>query len=297
MSRKIVLASVMILGATNAAFAIDCRTSPDRSVTGKWSVETVDGKICWFLGNSATPKESLRWQGSAKADSKKAAGAAAPKQAEPRKPASQPAPEKAKAQKAAAPQEQPKKSTSPRAAEKEQAKKSANPRATGQDQGKKVSIPRAPEPDQPGKVAAAPDGETIQCRTEPDKSGPGRWSWRTVEGKQCWFLGARDTPREQLQWPSQERVAPSQDDVSLTKRTQPPEAEPASPDSSQLVNQESNGDLEFIVPGAWIAGPLSIDVKVGAQFLTHVSITLWPLLADTPTTTQYLRTADFAFGR
>ena len=83
----------------------------------------------------------------------------------------------------------------------------------------------------------------------------------------------------------------------MQRRPEPREEEPAAPDSSQLVNQESDGDLEFIVPGAWIAGPLSIDVKVGAQFLTHVSITLWPLLADTPTTTQYLRTADFAFGR
>ena len=296
MSKKTVLASVMILGATNAALAVDCRISPDLTIKQKWSVETVDGKICWFLGNSGTPKEQLRWPGSAKAESKKPESAAAPKQAESKKLASQPGPEKAKAKKAAAEQDQAKKSASARAAEKEQAKKPASPRATGQDQGKKVSSPRAPEQDQPGKVAAVPDGEKIQCRTEPDKSGPGRWSWRTVEGKQCWFLGARDTPREQLQWPPQEPVAPSQDDASLTRRPQPPEAEPASPDSSQLVNQETNGDLEFIVPGAWIAGPLSIDVKVGAQFLTHVSITLWPLLADTPTT-QYLRTADFAFGR
>ena len=286
MSKKIVLASVIILGATNAALAVDCRTSPDLTIKQKWSVETVDGKICWFLGNSATPKEQLRWPGSAKTDSKKAASSAATKQAEPRKLASQPAPEKAKAQKAAAPQEQAKKSASPRTAEKEQAKKSASPRATDQDQGKKVSSPRAPEQDQPGKVATVPAGETIQCRTAPDKSGPGRWSWRQVDGRQCWFLGARETPREQLQWPPQERVAPSQDDASLN---------PASPNSSQLVNQESNGDIEFIVPGAWFATPLSIDLKVGAQFLTHVSITLWPLVGDTPT--QYLRTADFAFGR
>ena len=33
------------------------------------------------------------------------------------------------------------------------------------------------------------------------------------------------------------------------------------------------------MPGAWIAGPLSIDLELGAQFLTHVSITLWPLLS------------------
>ena len=67
MSKKIVLASAMILGATNAAFAVDCKTSPDMTARGKWSVESVDGKICWFLGNSGTPKEDLRWPGSAKA--------------------------------------------------------------------------------------------------------------------------------------------------------------------------------------------------------------------------------------
>jgi hypothetical protein len=294
MSKKIVLAGAIILGATNAAFALDCRTSPDLSIKQKWSVETVDGKICWFLGNSGTPKEELRWPGSAKAESKKADSAAAPKPVEAKKLVSQPAPEKAKAKKAAAEQDQAKKPASPRAAEKEQTKKPASPRAAEQDQGKKVSSPRAPEQDQPRKAAAVPAGEKILCRPAPDKSGPGRWSWKTVEGKQCWFLGARDTPREQLQWPPQERVAPSQDDASLQRRPQPREEEPPL-NSSQLVNQDSDGDLEFIVPGAWIAGPLSIDLELGAQFLTHVSITLWPLLSDTPT--QYLRTADFAVGR
>ena len=58
MSKKIVLAGAMILGATNAAFALDCRTSPDLSIKPKWSVETVDGKICWFLGNSGRRKRS-----------------------------------------------------------------------------------------------------------------------------------------------------------------------------------------------------------------------------------------------
>ena len=53
----------------------------------------------------------------------------------------------------------------------------------------------------PKKLAALPAGQKIQCHEQIDKSKSGRWSWRMVEGRQCWFIGDRETPRESLQWP------------------------------------------------------------------------------------------------
>jgi hypothetical protein len=304
MSKKIVLAGAIILGATNAALAVDCRTSPDQSVRGKWSVETVDGKICWFLGNSATPKEELRWPGRDKAESKKAASSTAPKQAESKKP-EQAKPDKsagaakreqAESKKSAASpkreQVEPKKSADSSRRDQAEPKKTADSSKREQAEPRKLASLAKSGPAQPEKLASSPSGQKVECQAQVDKSKSGRWSWRTIDNRQCWFVGGHDTPRESLFWPVQ-KAAPTQDDAKNDPR--PPEGKPASPDSSQLVNQESGGDLEFIVPGAWFASPLSIDLQVGAQFLTHVSITLWPLVGDTPT--QYLRTADFAFGR
>jgi hypothetical protein len=287
MSKKVVLACAMVLGATTAASAVDCRSAPDLTAKGKWSVETVGGKICWFQGDSGTPKEELRWPGGERivgtkpVDTKKPAAAPAAEKAQPKKVTTAPTREDPKKKQTAA--------TSKR--EQPEPKNAASASRREQPEPKKLASLAKPERAQPETLAAAP-AEKIQCRPEADNSKPGHWRWRMIDNKQCWFVSERTVPREWLEWPSDERGKPTQDDANL--KPQPVEEEP-SPDSTQLVNQESGGDLEFIVPGAWFATPLSIDLKVGAQFLTHVSITLWPLVGDTPT--QYLRTADFAFGR
>ncbi|MEX2126861.1 MAG: hypothetical protein WD871_01275 [Xanthobacteraceae bacterium] len=135
-------------------------------------------------------------------------------------------------------------------------------------------------PTEPAKQVALRPAQKIQCRSQAE--GPGRWAWRLIDGKQCWFLGARETPKEQLQWPADERVEPPRlVEIAPEREPDPPEAEPASLEPWQLVNQKSNGDLVFAVQGPWIASPMSFDFNVGAEFLTHVPMTLWPLLVKT----------------
>jgi hypothetical protein len=158
---------------------------------------------------------------------------------------------------------------------------------------------------QPKKLAALPAGQKIQCQEQIDKSKPGRWSWRTVEGRQCWFIGDRETPRESLQWPPQKQAElrkqfgespeaelrkqfdesterpewPKDTDPIPEPVEQPAETADAAPPAWQLVNQESAGDLLFLAQDAWFA-LLSIDFNVGAEFLTDVPMTHWPALAE-----------------
>ena len=170
----------------------------------------------------------------------------------------------------------------------------------------------AAEPAQKEKVAADTT-QNIQCRAEPE--GSGRWTWRTVEGRKCWFVRARDTPRASLHWPREQKrespgdianatAAPAADHASIRVRTveiaasdsaateHPEDAEIDSPDVAaepfvladahpwQLVNLEAGGDLEFLAVGEPVSTPLSINLDVGNEFLTRVPVTHWPVLAQ-----------------
>jgi hypothetical protein len=286
-AESVVYASVLILCATNAAVAIECKALPDLTVRGKWSLEWIDNKVCWFLGDSGTPKEELHWPGRERAEAKKPAGAPAPEQA------------------------QPKKSASTRAPEPAQAKKPAS---------SKPASPPAPE--QAQKLAASPAGQKIQCLAEPDKSKAGHWWWRQIDGRQCWYIGEARMPKERLEWPAQERVAPSKEAeqpkqvtipsavelpreaeqpkvFGITRAVEPPQqaeppanaeatpelnaqslqATPPTLESWQLVNQTSDGDLEFLAQDGWVA-LMSIDLNLGAEYLTQVPTSSWPVLAQ-----------------
>jgi hypothetical protein len=55
--------------------------------------------------------------------------------------------------------------------------------------------------------------------------------------------------------------------------------ETASVSSWQIVNQESDGDLEFLAKDAWVA-LMHIDMNLGKEFLTHVPMESWPVQAE-----------------
>ena len=199
MTKRIVLAFAFIFSAASPALAIDCHGLPDVEIRGVWSLQMVDGKFCWYLGDRSTPKEQLRWPGPAQA--------------------------------------------------------------------------------QPKKLATLPAGQKIQCQEQIDKSKSGRWSWRTVEGRQCWFIGDRETPRKSLQWPKPKLADWPRDTDPIPEPVElPAEAADAAP-TWQLVNQESAGDLLFLAQDAWFV-LLSIDFNVGAEFLTDVPMPYWPALAE-----------------
>jgi hypothetical protein len=61
-------------------------------------------------------------------------------------------------------------------------------------------------------VAVAIAGEVTDCQTRVERAGPGDltyWSWRTIEGKQCWYRGDRWKPKHELRWPETIRTAAS----------------------------------------------------------------------------------------
>jgi hypothetical protein len=234
MAGRILVAIVLMLGAANAAQAIECKALPDMTIQGTWQWQIIDGRFCWYLGDRSTPKEQLRWPG--------------PEQALPR------------------------------------------------------------------RLAALPAGQKIQCQAQVDKAKGGRWSWRLVDNRQCWFVGERDTPREWLQWPPQEQSelrkqfgeSPQpelrkQFDESAERQELPEDVQkmlqfteqpPESMHGWQIVNQESGGDLEFIARDAWMAF-LSIDLNIGAEYLTDVPMTYWPVLtARTPQLDQMATVAN-----
>jgi len=162
------------------------------------------------------------------------------------------------------------------------------------------------------KTAAQPAQKT-ECRAR--AAGPGPWRWRTVDGRQCWFVGTRDTPRETLHWPAGQKrelprenanvaVAPPSNPAPIRVKTvelpAPESGAPEhpghtgidSPESAaepspladahpwQLVNLEAGGDLEFLAVGDPVRSPLSINLNVGNEYLTRVPVTHWPRLAQ-----------------
>lgn len=45
----------------------------------------------------------------------------------------------------------------------------------------------------------------IDCHDAQGKGG--RWSWRTVDGKRCWYQGAAGVDKAKLRWPSNNKSA------------------------------------------------------------------------------------------
>jgi hypothetical protein len=63
----------------------------------------------------------------------------------------------------------------------------------------------------------------IDCLSAPDPTEPGRWSWREIEGRKCWYkrVGAVP-PKSEFIWPEHAKKAPLMEDrePSLTEATQ-----------------------------------------------------------------------------
>ena len=140
-------------------------------------------------------------------------------------------------------------------------------------------------PEQPRKLAGPPPGGKIQCQEQVDTSKSGRWHWRTIDNRQCWFVGDRETPREWLQWPPRKFVESLRDPESVAANDDLPSSEPgeavavAVAPGWRIVNPESNADVEFLARDAWLM-LLSIDFNVGAEYFTSLPVSYWPVLAE-----------------
>jgi hypothetical protein len=51
-------------------------------------------------------------------------------------------------------------------------------------------------------VAVAIAGEVTDCQTSVTRNDGdlAHWSWRTIDGRQCWYRGARWKPKHELRW-------------------------------------------------------------------------------------------------
>jgi hypothetical protein len=45
------------------------------------------------------------------------------------------------------------------------------------------------------------EAAAIECSAEP-QSGKGHWSWRTIDGKKCWYPGRPGISKDKLRWPA-----------------------------------------------------------------------------------------------
>jgi hypothetical protein len=55
---------------------------------------------------------------------------------------------------------------------------------------------------------SAGDAAAIECQEH--RGGGGYWSWRQIEGRQCWYQGRHMIPKEDLHWPE---ASPSQAEI------------------------------------------------------------------------------------
>src|SRR5262245_27242326 len=44
----------------------------------------------------------------------------------------------------------------------------------------------------------------IECQSKPDSKG--RWSWRSVDGKKCWYKGSAVISKSKLRWPEKKKI-------------------------------------------------------------------------------------------
>jgi hypothetical protein len=61
-----------------------------------------------------------------------------------------------------------------------------------------------------GMIALGPLGSAasgaVQCKAEVPAARTGYWSWRNIDGKQCWYQGKPGMDKANLEWP---RATPS----------------------------------------------------------------------------------------
>jgi hypothetical protein len=74
----------------------------------------------------------------------------------------------------------------------------------------------------------------IDCAAEAP-SGKGHWSWRTIDGKKCWYQGRPGISKDKLRWPA---ATVGQNDRRAVDRA-PRAAEPEMLDAAQALAQDT----------------------------------------------------------
>ena len=70
--------------------------------------------------------------------------------------------------------------------------------------------------------------EAKQCSAELPPNPPRHWSYRLIDGRNCWYEGENNFPKALLQWPDQSGA------LSAFNKVVPPKAD--SPEAAQTVS-------------------------------------------------------------
>jgi hypothetical protein len=57
-------------------------------------------------------------------------------------------------------------------------------------------------------LLAAGPAFAIDCHVKPPGDRNGKWAWRLIDGRQCWYQGERGLPKSELRWPPEEEQEP-----------------------------------------------------------------------------------------
>jgi hypothetical protein len=102
-------------------------------------------------------------------------------------------------------------------------------------------------------VAVAIAGEVTDCQTDVTRTAGdlAHWSWRTIDGKQCWYRGARWKPKHELRWAEMTTFA------TPNVAGQPEIDNRADGLGAESGRPQSDGPLTGLDPGP--AAPRSVD--------------------------------------
>jgi hypothetical protein len=61
--------------------------------------------------------------------------------------------------------------------------------------------------------------QAIECKDKMPPGGAGHWSWRNVDGRQCWYQGPKGMDKAKLTWRRAAPPAPAAVDIDTTVET------------------------------------------------------------------------------
>lgn len=66
--KRLLIVGASLLSSIASAQAIECSAEASASRGGHWSYRIIDGRKCWYQGQSMLPKSQLSWSGQSLTD-------------------------------------------------------------------------------------------------------------------------------------------------------------------------------------------------------------------------------------
>jgi len=112
-------------------------------------------------------------------------------------------------------------------------------------------------------LALTTSAAAIECRSAPPKPAKEYWSWRQIDGRQCWYAGQPGLDKAKLHWatngvpprPEPKPVAPPPVEAPLPAPAPPPQERTAAAPEPEPIATSGKGDRQ----------PLTVDYAVVEQ--------------------------------